>query len=110
VAAVRAFVRDELRAVGEPAWPAELLASELASSVVRHARSSFEVTLSVSPNLRVECRDDSTRPPFLADQRDDVGFGLFLIQSLASAWGIDTASSTKTVWFEVSPRGDETTA
>jgi anti-sigma regulatory factor (Ser/Thr protein kinase) len=83
---------------------AELLISELASNAVRHARTPFEVRVFAGPSgLHVEVVDGSTAPPILGDWGVEAerGRGLRIVDSLASAWGVEERAGNKAVWFEL---------
>jgi anti-sigma regulatory factor (Ser/Thr protein kinase) len=83
---------------------AELLISELASNAVRHARTPFEVQVWAGPaGLRAEVVDGSVDLPVLGDWGADAdrGRGLRILDSLASAWGVERRAGAKAVWFEL---------
>jgi anti-sigma regulatory factor (Ser/Thr protein kinase) len=88
----------------DPAHVAALLTSELVTNVVRHARTDLllEVTLQASI-LRVAASDDDPRLPELRRVGPDAesGRGLYLIDSLAHAWGVVPRENGKTVWFDI---------
>lgn len=91
-----------VRAVGAASVleQASLALSELATNVVRHARTPFVVHAEWhAPTLRVEVADDMTMPADRAPDR--LGFGL--VARLTRAWGIDERPDHhgKVVWFEV---------
>ncbi|MFJ8754708.1 ATP-binding protein [Streptomyces sp. NPDC102441] len=91
---------------GETAHAAALVVAELASNAVRHGRlegRSFRITLVRLPcgALRVEVTDP--RGERLPARRAG-GFGLALVEALASDWGVRPyAPSGKTVWAEIVP-------
>ncbi|HVL98940.1 MAG TPA: ATP-binding protein [Egibacteraceae bacterium] len=99
----RRFLTAALRAHGLPAWPAELLLSELVGNVLRHARTDFHVDIDVSERVRVEVRDGTAILPALQEARQDEerGRGLALVAALSDDWGVSATSSGKLVWFEV---------
>ena len=109
VAEARRFVSRSLAASGSPPGvveTAELLASELVTNAVLHARTPFHVSVAVADGVaRVGVTDRSTR--LLARRRHSVesatGRGLVLVEQLAASWGIDARPDDKTVWFEVRP-------
>jgi len=84
-----------------------LLVSELVTNSVRHAATSGggEVRLGVTVRrrvIRVEVRDrgagfERTAP---VPKGADGGFGLFLVEKMASRWGVDRKDGTS-VWFEL---------
>ncbi len=85
----------------------ELLTTELVANVVRHAHlgPSQEIVLRVLIDgyLRVEVMDPA--PPFEVDKRRASnrarGWGLFLVDAIASSWGVEPEGAGKSVWFEV---------
>ncbi|WP_237536893.1 ATP-binding protein [Streptomyces sp. SID5785] len=106
----RRAVRELLRHWGGPGRSeiAELLTSELVTNALVHTDREAEVTATVRPDgLRVEVRDYvSRRPePNVPPAEDGThGRGLFLVESLADAWGVSvpgTGAPGKVVWFEL---------
>jgi anti-sigma regulatory factor (Ser/Thr protein kinase) len=86
---------------------ATLLVSELATNVLLHARSEFEVRAERRRGaLRVSVLDSSPRPAVRRRYGLDAGTGrgLGILQTLASQWGCVPASDpwAKAVWFELS--------
>ena len=85
-----------------------LLVSELVTNCVRHGASdgdtAVELALRVAPSsIRVEVHDGGTgfEPPAKPQPRGaDGGYGLFLVERMASRWGVDTRDGTR-VWFEL---------
>jgi anti-sigma regulatory factor (Ser/Thr protein kinase) len=104
-ASVRRFVRRVMGDWGVDAGDVVLLANELATNAVIHARGPFDILLRRSATrVRVSVRDQNTRLPELAMVPLDAlsGRGLAMVVALAADWGIDsTAGSGKTIWFEV---------
>lgn len=103
----RSFLRVELDRmdVGEATIETTLLlASELVTNAVLHARTDLRVRYLVEPAcLRVEVLDGNSRMPAAVAAPLDAtsGRGLALVQSLANTWGIDTTDEGKAVWFEI---------
>jgi anti-sigma regulatory factor (Ser/Thr protein kinase) len=89
---------------------AELLTSEVVSNAVRHAQldPSQEIVVRIVADgyVRVEVVDQG--PPFEADLRRPGsgarGWGLFLVDAVATSWGVEREGSGKRVWFEVGAR------
>jgi anti-sigma regulatory factor (Ser/Thr protein kinase) len=86
----------------------QLLTTEVVSNAVRHASlmPSQEIVLLVEINgsIRVEVLDEGR--PFRADPGSPDGpghngWGLFLLDALATSWGVEPQGSGKKVWFEV---------
>ena len=82
-----------------------LLASELVSNAIRHAGAeSIELCCDVDPtHVRVEVADfgngftGELRP---RNPRREGGWGLYIVDELASRWGVMEGSGTR-VWFEI---------
>jgi anti-sigma regulatory factor (Ser/Thr protein kinase) len=89
------------------AFDVRLLVSELVTNSVQHAQVSADdsIVLAVqfSDNVvRVEVRDNGPgfEPPATPPPEDaDAGWGLFLVEQLADAWGVGDGG--KGVWFEI---------
>ena len=82
-----------------------LLASELVSNAVQHARaSSIPIRFEVMPShVRVEVVDGGDGFPIEARRPDPAqtgGWGLHLVDQLASRWGV-TEHAGNRVWFEI---------
>ena len=105
-AAARQFLRDTLEtsALNGAGEVVALLASEVVTNAVQHAGSSMQLrVIRGSSSIRVEVDDESEKlperqNPDLAAER---GRGILLVDSLATAWGVDYRDVGKTVWFEV---------
>jgi anti-sigma regulatory factor (Ser/Thr protein kinase) len=90
----------------------KLLVSELVTNVVRHASTRRGECLSLTLRLgdddvRVEVADGDARPfdPTPAPDPDrGRGYGLFLVESLSSRWGVEQDNGTR-VWFELELAG-----
>ncbi len=95
-----AGVPDEL------AGDAILLTSELVSNATRYGRPEVLVSVRVAPtSLHVAVTDQASTMPVFPDRPAGVtqqsGRGLFLVVSLATAWGVTPhpSGSGKAVWF-----------
>jgi anti-sigma regulatory factor (Ser/Thr protein kinase) len=83
-----------------------LLVSELVTNSVRHVTGStepVELAVRIGPRaIRVEVRDGGSgfKPGKPQPRGADGGFGLFLVERMASRWGVDTQDGTR-VWFEL---------
>jgi anti-sigma regulatory factor (Ser/Thr protein kinase) len=86
---------------------ATLLLSELVTNAVRHAGlradEEIDVTIAVGDGVRVAVADGG--PGFVHDLaaragRPDGGRGLFLVDLLATRWGVDRGACAR-VWFEL---------
>jgi anti-sigma regulatory factor (Ser/Thr protein kinase) len=109
----RATVSTALGSVGpEVADEVELLTSEVVTNAIRHARVDplSDVILRVdssSDHVRVEVLNPgpSFDPPVPSIPGvSGTGLGLFLVDSLARAWGVDREGSRTKVWFEISKK------
>lgn len=109
VGATRAFVADVLGRWGETPEQVDdvvLVASEMATNAVIHARSPFRISVARSAGgISLAVQDVADRRPQLGtgDIRSDTGRGLAIVATLSSSWGCDDVPSGKVVWSEVSP-------
>jgi anti-sigma regulatory factor (Ser/Thr protein kinase) len=86
---------------------AKLLLTELVANVITHAaRSIGPVIIRIRRNhlVRVEVLDPG--PMFNPDPRPPgtgagSGRGLYLVDTVATAWGVEPAEAGKKVWFEL---------
>lgn len=85
-----------------------LVASELATNAMAHARTPFTVTLSASAGtVLLAVRDHSTAIPVKALPRamDMRGRGLVLVEQLSREWGASTdGDGSKSVWASFATR------
>jgi anti-sigma regulatory factor (Ser/Thr protein kinase) len=105
-ALARGFVSSTLTswAVRDNFADVPLLASELVTNAVRHANGDVALSLQLDHNrMRVSVRDSSDALPVMGDlaTAHDGGWGLHIVDRLASSWGLETDSDGKTVWCEV---------
>ncbi|BCL25164.1 SpoIIE family protein phosphatase [Streptomyces aurantiacus] len=105
-AAARRLVRDVLQDIpAEPADTAQLLAGELVTNAVLHARTEAEVSVRVHDGrIHVQVSDD--RPdrgpvPQYGPPHAGTGHGLALVEHMASRYGVEAGDRRKTVWFEL---------
>ena len=99
----------------EPVLPPELvrdlhlLTSELVTNSVRHANlgpeARVQLTVRLTPDVvRVEVSDSGPgfEPPGASTPTiyQQSGWGLYLVDQLATRWGVDRARGTS-VWFEI---------
>jgi anti-sigma regulatory factor (Ser/Thr protein kinase) len=93
-------IDDELRDVA-------LVTSELIANVVRHVGGPFTLAVAVaSDRVRIEVSDASPRQPVsesLNSNREG-GWGLQLVDQLASTWGSESRAHGKVVWCEFTKR------
>lgn len=85
-----------------------LLTSELVTNSIRHADLDPEDKIVLAARMtpefvRVEVRDNG--PGFDPDVRHEVGgYGLRMLDMLATRWGVDADERGSRVWFEVDRR------
>lgn len=105
VGIARSFVRETLSAVDEdPRDVALLLASELVTNAILHARTPVQVGVLHDGDNVLVCvadRRDDTPDLLPQDKSGDRpgGRGLALVDDLASQWGTQRFIGGKTVWF-----------
>jgi len=103
----RRFVTDALRIwnADQLVDDASIVACELATNALIHARSPFRICLSRTASaLRIAVRDASRSEPALLapDPQRTGGRGIPLIAGLSTAWGSVAEADGKTVWVELS--------
>jgi hypothetical protein len=82
----------------------ELLVSELVTNALRHAPGPCRLTISALDGLlRCEVEDSSHIVPKVhyADEFDEGGRGLHLLELLACCWGAARTPGGKAMWFEL---------
>ncbi|MEV6792200.1 SpoIIE family protein phosphatase [Streptomyces sp. NPDC051320] len=110
VSLARRFVRAALDGLAsEVVDTAQLLVSELVTNAVLHACTEVEVSASVLDG-RVCVRVSDHQPcrvlmPQYSHPYAGTGYGLDVVEQLASRHGVDTGEEGKTVWFELWPEG-----
>ncbi|WP_443073113.1 ATP-binding protein [Streptomyces sp. NBC_01451] len=108
---VRAFLIERgISDASDSASAIELVVSELATNAVRHSESGLAFYVSfefVGDIFHVSVRDHVDAPLGLGPQartattHAESGRGLFLVETVASAWGWIPEVVGKTVWAEV---------
>lgn len=108
VTRARRFARGLDEHLPEPARCClELVVSELATNAVVHARSTFDVAVSLGEPIRVEVADASVAPPVVRDVTpwSPTGRGLRLVDACAENWGYNVRRGGKVVWVELHGEG-----
>lgn len=91
---------------------AQLMASELVTNAVAHGRGSTELTIGATRpgayRIQVTDRGGTLDPAGWSgsgQQREhSVGsWGLNLVETLSSRWGVETTEDRTNVWFEIEP-------
>ena len=93
----------------------ELLTSEVVSNAVKHSKLSpsdeIIVRFVMDGYVRVEVMDPGppfdaqpTRPDLAGRDPDSSGWGLLVVDAIATSWGVESEGGGKKVWFEVGPR------
>jgi anti-sigma regulatory factor (Ser/Thr protein kinase) len=108
VAVAREFVRSRLVAweLADLVDDAVLVASELVTNAVLHARTAIQLRLQCkSASLRVEVFDENPRLPMTPSCPPEAtsGRGLALVSKVAGSWGIEHRDEGKAVWAELGP-------
>jgi anti-sigma regulatory factor (Ser/Thr protein kinase) len=80
-----------------------LCVSELVTNALDHAAPPYELRVAREcGRLRVEVADASSRPPVLQPLSPSAGRGrgIFLVEHVATTWGVEPTHAGKTVWAE----------
>jgi signal transduction histidine kinase len=82
---------------------ATLLTSELVTNSVRHSDSDWvEVAITVrNDTLRIEVSDPGSPTVHPRTPDGDGGWGLMLVEEIATRWGVETLPAGKTVWADL---------
>lgn len=115
VMAARHFVTDRLTAweATDHAEAAVLIASELVTNAVLHARTAVVLRLMLrGETVRIEVFDENPRLPVVSPSPPEAtsGRGLSLVVAVATAWGMEHRNDGKVVWAEVGPDSGATEA
>ncbi|HEX2064787.1 MAG TPA: ATP-binding protein [Acidimicrobiales bacterium] len=103
----REFVGQALREVraGEQDDVVVLLANELVTNAILHARGDIVLAVELAPDkVRIQVTDQSSQLPVQRGGVEEAtsGRGLELVDALATAWGVEPMSGDgKQVWCEV---------
>ncbi len=101
----RHFTSEVLRAWGVAApEDAVLVAAELATNAVRHARSAFVLSLRWHDDrVRIAVRDRDPAGPRPLEQTSAAtgGRGLLIVRRLATSWGWEAVPDGKSIWATV---------
>jgi len=85
-----------------------LVASELATNAVRHARTPFNVSLEQADRLVLLSVDDSSPAPpvhLATDPLATTGRGVSIVELLSNSWGVtENLGGGKSVWASFSAR------
>jgi anti-sigma regulatory factor (Ser/Thr protein kinase) len=101
LAVVRRFTRLALQAWtgGTAVDDALLVVTELATNALQHGGGHALLRLTVDgTHLRIEVFDDDPAPPVRRPAGPDGGWGLALVERLATAWGTARHGRGKVVW------------
>ena len=85
---------------------ARLLVTELVTNSVRHApngrKATVDLTVSVERNLlHIEVADRSPTPARPKPPSHEGGYGLALVDAMASRWGAEQRSGRNVTWFDL---------
>jgi anti-sigma regulatory factor (Ser/Thr protein kinase) len=80
---------------------AALIASELATNAVRAGSGRIQLEVAIDERqMRIAVIDDAPGVPttFEPNARDDHGRGLYIVEAVASQWGVRLVGDSKEVW------------
>ncbi|HTN81937.1 MAG TPA: ATP-binding protein [Acidimicrobiales bacterium] len=100
----RAFVAESLHGwqLDDLIEPVSLLASEVVTNAVIHARSDADLVLERTPNaLRISVTDRGEGMEREVGGVSDGGRGLLIVEQLSSRWGAEPTSDGNRVWAEI---------
>lgn len=102
----RRFVGAALDALGLGAHQevAALLTSEVVTNAILHGEAPVRISVeSRSERVRIVVSDGSTTHPEVLppSSHRPRGRGMYLVEALATAWGVEVHGSGKSVWFEL---------
>lgn len=110
VRSARAWAQElaERWEIGDLDWPLLQLVTEVVTNSVLHARTRFVVRIEQDRESgAVRCSVTDLSPVRLRKRAHSsaatTGRGLQMLERLSSAWGVETSSTGKTVWFELRP-------
>jgi anti-sigma regulatory factor (Ser/Thr protein kinase) len=81
-----------------------LVVTELVANAIRHAKTDISLSLRlIGGGVRLEVRDGSVRPlrPRAAQESDEGGRGLLLVDALSHRYGVEAGPDGKRVWVEL---------
>jgi two-component sensor histidine kinase len=81
----------------------QLIADELATNALLHARSYFSLAIAISPrSVRIAVRDESRSYPVLTVPSSDAlaGRGLSIVSETATRWGSESLGRGKETWAD----------
>lgn len=100
---VRRFVAEAVAGVAD-VGDIVLVASELATNVVKHARTDYRVTVDAAGHrTRLEVSDGSSIIPAVEELAGSKR-GLRVVEGIADQWGVELTESGKTIWVEFENR------
>ncbi|MGW2560335.1 SpoIIE family protein phosphatase [Streptomyces sp. NPDC001514] len=104
VSTARSLVTRQLASweLDEAAFATELIASELVTNAIRHAKAPIRLRLIRDRVLTCEVSDGSSTAPRLRHARttDEGGRGLYLVAQCSERWGTRYTQQGKTIWTE----------
>ncbi|MFK4099351.1 SpoIIE family protein phosphatase [Streptomyces sp. NPDC019531] len=110
VARARKSASEQVTAwgLGEAAFAAELIVSELVTNAVRYGADPVVLRLIRDSTLICEVSDGSSTAPHLRRARvfDEGGRGLLLVAQMAERWGSRQTATGKTIWAELGLPGE----
>ena len=104
---VRKYVRDSLETWKVRSDEAVLLANELATNAIVHAKGDFAVEVSLKETTcRIEVVDSDPGQPSESPRSVTAtsGRGLALVRAMSRSWGVEARVGGKGVWCDVPVR------
>lgn len=100
VRAARDFVQELLSRTDHDDEDALLVISELATNVVRHARTEYTVSIQEEGDgVELSVSDGSSILPAVKDLSErNKGYGLIVVDRISEEWGVEPTAKGKRVW------------
>lgn len=100
IRAARDFVQETLSRSDQDYGDALLVISELATNVVRHARTEYTVSIQEEgQSVELSVSDGSSILPAVKDLSEhNAGYGLLVVDRISEEWGVEPTAKGKRIW------------
>lgn len=103
IRAARDFVHEALGRSDHDDDDALLVISELATNVVRHARTEYTINIQKEEDgVELSVSDGSSILPAVKDLSErNEGYGLLVVDRISEDWGVEPTAKGKRVWVRL---------